>query len=137
MKRSAIFEEKYFMKFCEFWASYRKWDPQRALCTIFTILLTLWNSELKNGLLIKLFCFLSDLDETWRSCSYPYVVQFHQVSSKSDEKQKSFLNSPFFCSEIQSVSRIVKIVHSSTQVLLVLLLFKKIQLEKTFHFFEF
>ena len=83
-----------------------------ALCTIFTILLTLWNSEQKNGLLIKLFCFSSDFDETWWSCSYPCVLQFHQVSSKSDEKQKSFLNSLFFCSEFQSVSRIVKIVHS-------------------------
>ena len=28
-----------------------------ALCTIFTILLILWNSEQKNGLLIKLFMF--------------------------------------------------------------------------------
>ena len=83
------------------------------LCTIFTILLTLWNSEQKNGLLIKLFCFSSDFDETWWSCSYPCVLQFHQVSSKSDEKQKSFINSPFFCSEFQSVSRIVKIVHSA------------------------
>ena len=36
------------------------------------------------------------------------VLQFHQVSSKSDEKQKSFINSPFFFSELQSVSRIVK-----------------------------
>ena len=36
-----------------------------ALLTIFTILLTLWNSEQKNGLLIKLFCFLSNFDETW------------------------------------------------------------------------
>ena len=35
------------------------------LCTIFTIPLTLWNSEQKNGLLIKLFCFSSDFDETW------------------------------------------------------------------------
>ena len=34
-----------------------------ALCTIFTILLTLWNSDQKNGLLIKLFCFSSDIDE--------------------------------------------------------------------------
>ena len=40
------------------------------------------------------------------------VLQFHQVSSKSDEKQKSFINSQFFCSEFQSVSRTVKIVHS-------------------------
>ena len=41
-----------------------------------------------------------------------HVLQFHQVSLKSDDKQKSFINSPFFCSEFQSVSRIVKIVHS-------------------------
>ena len=40
-------------------------------------------------------------------------LQLHQVSSKSDEKQKSFINTPFFCSEFQSVSRIVKIVHSA------------------------
>ena len=43
------------------------------------------------------------------------LVQLHQVSSKSDEKQKSFINSPFFCSEFQSVSRIVKIVHSAKE----------------------
>ena len=42
------------------------------------------------------------------------VIQVHQVSSKSDEKQKKgFINSPFFCSEFQSVSRILKIVHSA------------------------
>ena len=35
------------------------------------------------------------------------------VSSKSDEKQKSFTNSPFVCSEFQNVSRIMKIVHSA------------------------
>ena len=29
-----------------------------------------------------------------------------------DEKQKSFINSPFFCSEFQSFSAIVKIIHS-------------------------
>ena len=40
------------------------------------------------------------------------VVQFDQASSKSDEKQNSFINNPFFCSEFQSVSGIVKIVHS-------------------------
>ena len=57
------------------------------LCKIFTILLTLWNSEQKNGLLMKLFCFSSDFDETWWSCSYSLVLKFHQVSSKSDEKQ--------------------------------------------------
>ena len=37
---------------------------------------------------------------------------FTKISSKSDEKQKPFINSPFLCSEIQSVSRIVKIIHS-------------------------
>ena len=37
---------------------------------------------------------------------------FTRFVSKSDEKQKSFINSPFFCSEFQNVSRIVKIVHS-------------------------
>ena len=45
-------------------------------------------------------------------CNY---IQLHQVSSKSDEKQKSFINSPFFCLEFQSVSRIVKIVHSASE----------------------
>ena len=48
-----------------------------------------------------------------RTMCDPCVLQFHQVSTKSDEKQKSFINSPFFCSEFQSVSRIVKIVHSA------------------------
>ena len=45
--------------------------------------------------------------------TYPCVLKFHQVSLKSDEKQKSFIKSLFFCSEYQSVSRIVKIVHSA------------------------
>ena len=45
------------------------------------------------------------------------ILQFHQVSSKSDEKTKIFINSPFVCSEFQSVSRIVKIVHSATVLL--------------------
>ena len=87
-----------------------------ALCTIFTIILILWNSEQKNGLLIKLFCFSSDFVETWWSCSTHCVLQFHTVSSKSDEKQKSFTNCPFFCSKFQSVSRIMKIIHRSTKV---------------------
>ena len=39
------------------------------LCMIFTTLLTLWNSEQKNELMIKLFCFSSDFDETWWNCS--------------------------------------------------------------------
>ena len=41
------------------------------------------------------------------------VLQFCQVSSKSDEKQKSFINCLFSSPEFQSVSRIVKIVHSA------------------------
>ena len=57
-----------------------------ALCTIFMILLTLWNSEQKNGLLKLTFfvCLSSDFDETWWSCSYPiihvykYFNKFHQ-----------------------------------------------------------
>ena len=44
-------------------------ETHDALCTIFMIQLTLWNSERKNGLLIKLFYFSSDFDETWRNCS--------------------------------------------------------------------
>ena len=43
-----------------------------------------------------------------------------QISSKLDEKQRSFIDSPFFCSEFKSVSRIVKIVHSVCVVVLVL-----------------
>ena len=38
----------------------------------------------------KLSCLSSDFDETWWSCSYACVQQFHQDSSKSDEKQKKF-----------------------------------------------
>ena len=44
----------------------KKWNGLKgfveygSLCTIFIILLTLWNSEQKNGLLIKLFCFSFD-----------------------------------------------------------------------------
>ena len=41
------------------------------------------------------------------------MKQIYKVSSKSDEKQKRFINSPFFCTEFQSVNRIVKIVHSA------------------------
>ena len=42
-----------------------------------------------------------------------WVLQLQQVSSKLDEKTKSFINRPFFCSEFQNVNRIVKIVHSA------------------------
>ena len=66
---------------------------------IFTILLTLWNSEQKNRPLIKLFCFSSDFDATCWSWSTYCVLQLHQVWLKSDEKQESFINSPFFCLE--------------------------------------
>ena len=38
-------------------------------------------------LLIKLFCFSSDFDETWRSCNTQCVQQFQQVSSKFDGKK--------------------------------------------------
>ena len=44
----------------------------------------------------SLFCFYSsNFYETWWSCSTHCVLQFQQVSWKSDEKQKSFINSPF------------------------------------------
>ena len=43
------------------------------------------------------------------------IYNFANFLSKSDEKQKRFINSPFFCSEFQSVSRIVIIVHSGTR----------------------
>ena len=57
-----------------------------ALCTIFTILQTLWNSEQKNAMLIKLFCFSSNLDETWWNISTHEEQPLRQVSSKSEEK---------------------------------------------------
>ena len=44
-------------------------SPYLPLYTIFTFLLTLWNSEKKNGLFKKLFCFSTDFDETWWNCS--------------------------------------------------------------------
>ena len=40
---------------------------------------------------------------------YYNFTKFHQNWMKN---KKSFINSPFFCSEFQSASRIVKIVHS-------------------------
>ena len=57
-----------------YWNKYdlgkRNYDFRRcALCTIFMIPLTLWNSVQKNRLLIKLSCFSSDFDETWWNCS--------------------------------------------------------------------
>ena len=38
----------------------------------------------------KTFLFLSDFDETWQNCSTHGYLQLHQLSSKSDEKQKVF-----------------------------------------------
>ena len=38
-------------------------------------------------------------------------TKFHQNQMKN---KKSFINSLFFCSKFQSVSRIVKIVHSAS-----------------------
>ena len=52
-----------------------------ALCTIFTILLTLWNSEQKNGLLIKLLYFhliLMKLGEVVVIHAYYNFNKFHQ-----------------------------------------------------------
>ena len=67
------------------------------LCTIFTILLTLWNSEQKNEPLINIDVYYN-------------FTKFHQNRMKI---KKVFVYIPFFCSEFQSVSRIVKIVHSA------------------------
>ena len=67
----------------------------------------------ENGQLVKLFCFSSNFDETWWNCTSQWVLQLHQVLWKLDEKQKSFINCLLFCPEFQSVSRIVKIVHST------------------------
>ena len=66
----------------------------------------------KQAIYKTFYCFSSDFDETWWHCSTQWVLQLHEVSSKLDEKQKSFINCLFFCSEFQGVSRIVKIVHS-------------------------
>ena len=41
---------------------------------------------------------------------YYNFTKFHLKQMKN---KKSFINSNFFCSEFQSVSRIVKIVHSA------------------------
>ena len=53
-----------------------------ALCMIFTILLTLLNSEQKNGLLTKLFCFASDFDETWWSWCTTISISFIKIGWK-------------------------------------------------------
>ena len=57
-----------------------------ALCTIFTILLTLQNSEQKNGLLTKLFCFSSDfmqLGETILHMGNYNFTKFHHNQMKN------------------------------------------------------
>ena len=69
--------------------------------------------EFTKQAIIKTFLFFIrfwwNLVKLW----YSAVLQLHPVSSKTDEKQKSFINSPFFFSEFQTVIRIVKIVHSA------------------------
>ena len=40
---------------------------------------------------IKLLFFSSECNETWRSCSTLCVLQLHQVSLNSDEKNNSFI----------------------------------------------
>ena len=57
-----------------------------ALCTIFTILLTLWNSEQKNGLLVKLFVFhliLMKLGEIVVHMDNYNFTRFHQNQMKN------------------------------------------------------
>ena len=41
---------------------------------------------------------------------------FTKVHQNQMKTKKSFIDSPFFCSEFQSVSRIVKIVHSEALI---------------------
>ena len=49
---------------------------------------------------------------------YYNFTKFHQNRMKN---KKRFINSPFFCSEFQSVSRMVKIVHSVPDQLLMII----------------
>ena len=61
-------------------------DECTALCTIFTILLTLWNSEQKNELLINLFNFhliLMKLGEVVVIHVYYNFTRFHQNRMKN------------------------------------------------------
>ena len=44
------------------------------------------------------------------------VVTHMYYNIKSGWKTKTFFNSPFFCSDFQSVSRIVKIAHSGSRI---------------------
>ena len=59
-------------------------------CTIFTILLTLWNSEQKKGLLIKLFfvfhLILMNLGEVVVIHVYYNFTNFHQTQMKNKKK---------------------------------------------------
>ena len=57
-----------------------------ALCTIFMIVLTLWNSEQKNGLLINFFVFhpiLMKLDEIVLHMGNYHFTKFHQNQMKN------------------------------------------------------
>ena len=88
--------------------------PPVALCTILTILLTLWNCEQKNGLLIKLFYFSSDmkLGEIVEHMGTKYnSTKFHQNQMKN--QKNLLLLGHYSVQNFQSVSRIVKIVHSA------------------------
>ena len=80
-----------------------------ALCTIFTILLTLWNSEEKNGLLINLFCFSSDFDETWWSCSTQVYYNFAKFPQNWMKNKKVFL---IACVSLQNFKVSVELLKS-------------------------
>ena len=49
-----------------------------------------------------------------------YNFKLYQNQNQTKNK-KSFINNPFFCSEFESVSRIVKIVHSVADEVFVVL----------------
>ena len=65
---------------------YQIYTPHIPLCTIFTILLTLWNSEQKNGLLIKTFLFfhliLMKLGEVVDTHKYQSIIKIGQKTKK-------------------------------------------------------
>ena len=58
-------------------------------------------------------------------------AKFHQNQMKN---KKTFINCPFFCSEFQSISRIVKIVHSAQQTSRALATDPKFMAEKQLNF---
>ena len=66
-----------------------------ALCTIFTILWTLWNSEQKNRLLIKLFCFHPILMKLGEVLVTHVYYNFSKFFLKKWMKTKIFINTHF------------------------------------------